>query len=126
MEAPTPDENELQHYSVYRPERRLIYHYFDGQRVVPGDPLVIHRRLMKVWPSISQDLEVLTEGGDSPEAGESHERIAETVRGVLNLKPVIEGGPTESELVGLLHHFLTYCQTLHGLQEGGADTPKEG
>lgn len=91
---------------VYRVRERQIYRYFDGQKEVAADPLVLYKRVMDVRPALAVDIKVARAGMMGSK--EAHEAVLGYVRQVFNLKPLADGGLTEAEALGLLDHFLAY------------------
>lgn len=94
-------------FDLYRPKDRLIYSYFDGQRVVKADPMVLHKRLMEVGPDLSVEMKVAA--SESKDAATYHGKLIERIRKIFDVKTLTEGGLGEVETTELLDHFLTYC-----------------
>lgn len=93
-------------YDIYHPKERLIYSYFDGQKVIHADPLQLERKLMNVGPELSIDIKVAR--SISHDAVTAHVNMIEQCRSIFNVKPIEEGGLTELETVLLLEHYLAY------------------
>lgn len=93
-------------YDIYHPRERMIYHYFDGQKVVHADPLQLERKLMDVGPELSIDMKVAK--SISKDAAKAHTEMVKKCREIFNVKSVEEGGLTELETVLLLEHYLAY------------------
>lgn len=99
-EAPPP-------MGVYRPEERLIYKYWNGDREVAADPLVLHRRLMEKSVDIEINIKVFRSA--SKDAPAAYEALIRDVRWAFDVKPLDADGKglTEMECVALLDHFMS-------------------
>ena len=95
---------------LYRPGERLIYSYFNGQKIVRADPLRLYKRVMEYGPELSINLKV----AKSPmkDADKCHTDAVKRCREIFDVKPVEDGGLTELETIDLLDHFLLYTQAL--------------
>lgn len=93
-------------YDIYHPKERMIYSYFNGQKVIQADPLQLERKLMDVGPELSIDMKVAK--SISKDAATAHTKMVQQCRGIFNVKPIEEGGLTELETVLLLEHYLAY------------------
>ena len=101
---------EEERYDVYRPTERMIYTYWDGKDEKKADPLVLYKRLMDVWPSLSIDMKVARSPlRDAPKA---HDKAMAQIREVFNTQRMEEGGLSEIETLRLLDHFLIYCECI--------------
>ncbi len=96
-------------FEVYHPGERAIYSYFDGAKMVRADPVVLYKELMAVRGDLWQDSKVahstLVKAEDAKRA---HDSLIGTIRGIFKVKPLEEGGLTESEAYSLMDHFLSY------------------
>lgn len=97
-------------FDIYRPADRLLYHYWDGQRVVDADPLTLYKRLMEKGPELSIDIKLAL--SMHPDAVKGHDAAVNKIHHVFRVKPVDEGGLTELESCALFDHFLLYCEEL--------------
>lgn len=94
-------------FNVYKEKERLIYTYWDGEKVNKADPMVLYRKLVAKGPELEADM--LAAKTTSKFAVEGHMRMIATLRGVFAVKPFEEGGLTEQETLSLYDHFMDYC-----------------
>lgn len=95
---------------LYHPRDRLIYRYFDGQREVAADPMVLYKLLMDVGPEIGIDMKVAA--SPSKDAGKAHDKMVQKIRGAFGVLPLKDGGLTDLESVELLQHFLVFVDAI--------------
>lgn len=95
---------------LYHPKERLIYSYFNGEKVIRADPLILERKLMSVGPELAIDIKVSR--SISQDAAKSHTEVVKKIRDIFNVKPLEEGGLTEVETVSLLEHYLEYTDSV--------------
>ena len=93
-----------EHLDLYHPKQRVIYHFWDGKKVVDADPMPIYKAMMTVGPELSVDLKV--SNSVSKDAGKAHDAAIVKIRKIFRVKSLDEGGITEAECVQLLEHFL--------------------
>lgn len=102
------DENR---YDLFLPQERMIYQYFDGEKVRRVDPLEIFDKFMEVGPSLDIDIKVAN--SPSKDAKECGQRVLNTIRRIFDLKPLDEvSGMTRWETIDLFDHFFTYVSWL--------------
>src|SRR5262249_55412308 len=82
--------------------------YFDGQKDVLADPMVLCSALADVWPGLMADMR-LAESEHSM-AGEGWKNQVAKVRKVFNIKLFAEGGLTETETMGVFYDFWFWCE----------------
>ncbi len=104
-------------YGLYKPPDRLIYKFWNGEKLVEADPQVIFKRIMDHGPELQVDLR----HGRLPLPGakESHDRALQTIRDAFGIKAPPKDNPldcsitlTELEVEELLDHFLYFCENL--------------
>ena len=90
----------------YEPKERAIYKYWDGQKYVDEDPMLISRRMAEVAPELKIDLTV----ADSPskDAAKAAVMAVQKARKIFNVKAFAEGGLLEDELWELFNSFLEW------------------
>jgi len=100
---------------VYRPKERMIFHYWNGEKMVCADPIAIYKRIMAVGPEISIDIKISTSlSKDAPRAQDS---LVKSIRGVFSLKPLLDGIDcsgtlSDIESLKLMDQFTLYCDSL--------------
>jgi hypothetical protein len=98
-------------YEVYSLSDRSIYKYFDGEKLVSVDPMVLYKKLQAVRPELNLDIKlansVLLKWEEKSKA---HNAMIKKIRDIFVLKSFEENGLTETESVELLDHFLVYCE----------------
>lgn len=92
---------------TYSEEERCIYAYWDGQRLLRVDPKALWKQLMSIWPELSVDL--LVARSPSKDAAKASATADAKLQKLFSVKPLDEGGLTETELRSLLDHFWDYC-----------------
>lgn len=97
-------------FDVYKPNERMIYVYWDGEKEIKSDPLTLYKRVMDSGPEMSVNLKVSS--SPSKDASVHHDCLVKKVREIFKLKSLDDGGLTEMEAIGLLDHFLSYCAAI--------------
>lgn len=97
--------------NVFRPSERLVYHYFDGKKMVRSDPLVLYRRIMDVKAQLSADIST-SEVKESKFAEQAGKNAVTTIRKIFDLPPVDQGGLEDVDAWELFDHFFNYVLTL--------------
>lgn len=100
----------LDRFGLYHPREREIYEYFDGDKIVKADPMVLYKRVMAKGPEIAIDMSVAR----SPlkAAGKAHDDLIRKIRDIFNVKPLDVGGLTEQETMDLFDDFLIYVDAV--------------
>lgn len=104
--SPSPAPEGEYSFSLYKPYERQIYVYFDGERLVKSDPMVLHKRVMDVGPELSVDMKVAY--SEMKGSKDAHDKMVQKIRGIFSIKRYEDGGLTERECIELLDHFLYY------------------
>lgn len=113
----------VEYLDVYQPKERLIYRYFDGQKTVVADPLLLYRKVMGIGPELSVDLKVSQ--SSSKDAQKAHENAQMKIREVFGVLPLADGGLSELETMDLLDHFLAYCDRIKKNSSPSPTSPVE-
>lgn len=99
---------------VYRPKERMIFSYFDGDKVVRADPLALYKRVMDMGPSLSIDSAVAI--SQSSNATKAQNELIANIRSIFLLRPLngidCTGTLTDIETLNLLDEFMHYTETL--------------
>jgi len=106
FKKPTSVDDER--YDLFRPKQRLIYHYFNGNKVVSADPMILHRKMMAKAPDLYIDSKVAT--FPNKDSGQAQINLTKNIREIFGVKPLDEGGLTELETAELWKSFLIYCE----------------
>ncbi len=106
----------------YSPGQRRIYRYFNGDKEISADPMVLYKRVMDVGPSLSADIKV--SASISRGARGAHASMVKTLREIFSVKSLEEGGLTEQEVCDLFDHFMTYCDDLKKNSSQPATSPE--
>lgn len=102
--------NKREEFGVYHPKERMIYKYWNGQKLVEADPLLLVKKMMDVAPSLSAASKVAK--SPSKDAPAAQEEMIGYIRGIFSVDPYEQGGLTRSELVNLIDHFSVYCEEI--------------
>lgn len=114
-------------WDVYHPKERLIYSYFNGERLVKADPMGLYMKVMDVAGDLEGDLKV----ANSPltDAPKAHKQALKTMREVFGLKELtgIEVVDTlsDDETIALFNHFMDYHHRLKKNTSPPATSPEE-
>lgn len=97
---------------IYSPKERLIYKFFNGERMVTIDPIVLNQRVMDAWPDMSIPMKIAMSSSKAAKQGRID--AVNKIREVFMLKPLTNGIEvvntlTDVEAINLLTAFLTYC-----------------
>ena len=108
VQQQTPPEN----YDLYEPKEKEVFRFYNGEKMVRADPLVLYKRLMDKGPELHIDLKVSVSA--SKDAEVAHKALDRKIREVFNLSPLVDGIDatntlTETQTVELLTAFITYC-----------------
>lgn len=96
--------------NIYSPKERCIYEYFDGQKQVKADPLVLYKRLQDCSTDLSVDMRLAN--SIHSDANKGHTNAIKKIQTIFSIKPFDEGGLSEMEAMSLLEHFLFFCDEL--------------
>lgn len=97
-------------FDVYKPYERKIYTYWDGEKDVKADPLLIYKDISSKWASISVDISVAR--SPMKDNVKAHNNLVMVLRNIFEIKSFEEGGLTEQELFDLFDHFLIYSEVI--------------
>ena len=95
-------------FDLYEPKQRLIYKYFNGDKIVSADPMILHRKMMAKAPDLYIDSKVAT--FPNKDSGKAQVALTKNIREIFGVKPLDEGGLTELETAELWKSFLIYCE----------------
>jgi hypothetical protein len=98
-------------YDVYLPNERLIYQYFDGTKMVVGDPHELYRKVGSKGAELSSNM-MAARVPQSKFAEKAHKQLVEDIRNIFGIKTLAEGGLSELETTELLDHFLMFCDII--------------
>lgn len=102
--------NEKISFDLYTIKERKIYHYYDGQKLINADPMILYKKIMEVAPELHIDIKVASSA--SKDASKAHDNVINKIRSIFSLKSLEQGGLTEAECYDLLTHFISYTETL--------------
>ena len=106
-EVEIPVEEDLEDDEIYKPKDRLIFKYFDGEKIVSADPMVVYRRMLDVSVDLNVDMTVATSA--SKDAPSSYQKMIEKLRKIFQVKPLELGGLTENETFLVYINFSNFC-----------------
>lgn len=97
---------------VYAPDERLIYRYFNGEKVIAADPLVLFKRMKDVFTDLMVDMQVAN--SESKDADLCHAKAIAKIRGIFSINPLDENGVglTDTEALDLFEHFYDWIDGL--------------
>jgi hypothetical protein len=99
-------------WDTYKPSQRAIFNYFNGERMVKADPLVLWKKVMDKAPDLDIDFKVSK--SPSKNADQAHQNLIKNIRTMFNIKQLENGIEpndtlTDNECIDLVNKFLTYC-----------------
>lgn len=101
-----PPSGEEFSLTLYKPLERVIYEYFDGEKIIKADPMVLHKRVHEKGSDLAGDLKEAQSQLKTNVQG--HDKAVKKIREAFRLKPFEEGGLTEYEVLELLDHYLVF------------------
>lgn len=118
-------KNESDTVGIFRLRDRKIYTYFDGQKDVQADPMILYKGLMANGPELAAELKLALSAMAGKAATEAHDSAIAQIRQVFNIKPLAESGLTEGETLDLMSSFWEYMETLKKNTSPSATLPTE-
>lgn len=104
-QEPDSDDDDDYRFDVYIPGERIIYQYWDGEKLVRADPMTIYKKVMGKSKELLDAIKT-----DNPETfAANHDRRVNAIKEVFGVKSLDEKGLSELEMAELLNHFLDYC-----------------
>lgn len=98
--------------NFYTPKERKIYRYFNGEKVVHADPMILYKKIMAVGQELAVDIDV----AKSPckEAIQADDEAVRKLREIFEVKPVTSDGKGlgEAEVIELFDHFWEFLEGL--------------
>ncbi len=104
----------------WTPEETGIYSYWNGERVIKADPLVLYKRVMAVGPELSIDMKVAL--SISKDAPVKQAEVAKRIRELFLVLPLHnefelehpDGRKTltDTQVFELLDSFMGYCDNV--------------
>lgn len=107
-------------YDLYYPQKRLIFHYFNGTATVPADPMTLYRKLVEQGVDMAKNLHAFHAATNERAALTAHDELVKQVNAAFNLKPFEEGGVTSIETLAIWDQFLKFIGWAGGLLPGDA------
>jgi len=92
---------------VFVPPKRVTYRYWNGQRMVRGDPLALLRALA-ASDEFNFDVDAKLAAADGELAIKASQRIVAGVRKAFGIQPVDAGGLEDRDCDALLIHFMEW------------------
>lgn len=108
---------------LFHPKKRLIYTYWNGEKRVHSDPMVLYKRMSQKGGELSVDIKLSLSA--SKDADKGAELMLEKIRWIFEVKSYKEGGLTDGESVSLLEHFLGFCDGLKKNSRNSLTSPTE-
>lgn len=109
--------------NVFRPDERYIYNYWDGEKMVRADPMVLWGKFMTVWPELSVDIKLAF--SNHSDSFKGRENITIKGRQIFSLKETGEGGLSGEQIMNLMDHFIKYCNHLKKNTSNSAISARE-
>lgn len=96
--------------TLYSRHEQLCYSYWDGEKDVKADPMVLWLALMDVWPDLLVDMKLANSPHSKASLGWKGQ--VEKARKVFSIKPFAEGGLTETGSMDVLYDYWGWCEDL--------------
>jgi hypothetical protein len=97
---------------TWNPKERLLFHYFDGKKMIHADPMVVYKSFMEVGPELKADIDVVNFPTPIKGVEKAHEGMITKIRKIFQVETLENGGLTEIEVTDLLDKFLNYCDAV--------------
>lgn len=95
-------------FDLYAPAERQIFHYWNGVEIVKADPVELLRKMAGISAELAVNWKLaLSPSGAAPRA---YADMLVQIRDLFGVKPLAEGGLTETETIGLMDAFLEYVE----------------
>lgn len=114
-------DDEDMEWDLYKPKERKVYRFFDGEKEILADPMLLYKRFMDVAPEMRISWKVAR--SPSKDATKAHNDLIGNIRRIFELKPLAEGGLSEPEVEDLLDHFLIYVERIKKNSRPSATSP---
>jgi hypothetical protein len=99
---------------IYKPKERFIFKYWNGQKVIYADPMILYKRVVEKWADLSVDL-TLAHSNHS-EAPKGHTLAIDKVRKIFNVDSPedieVKRTLSDNECLQLLDNFLIFVGEL--------------
>lgn len=82
----------------------MAFTYFDGTSEIKVDPLIIYDKILQNKEEIYISSAIARSKSQSNK--KAQECLVKNIRDIFNIKPLVEGGLMDIEVIGLLNHFL--------------------
>lgn len=103
------DFNEL---DLYTEDERLIFSFFDGQKVRKVDPLPLFRRYLDISTDLEADFQAFESPIPNKFAPQAYLNAIGRLRKMFEVEPFDKGGLTEIELRRTFDEFMIFCQII--------------
>lgn len=97
-------------FNLYQPKERIIYYYFNGDKVVAADPMLLWRKLSDVRGDLWADAQLAY--SISSKASQGYDNMIRKMRAIFDVKPLAEGGLSDPEVNDLFDNFLFYIDSV--------------
>jgi hypothetical protein len=113
-------------YDLYKPKEMQIYQFFDGQKMVKADPMVLYKRLADVRPELAINIKVAKSTLlPDQDVIKGDNALLDNIRHIFSVKKFEEGGLTEIATTDLLDHFLIWTERLKKNSKASPTLPAE-
>jgi hypothetical protein len=110
---------------IFQPDERLIFHFFDGEKVVRADPMILWERMKERWNDLWVDAAVAFSQLDVKGKKEAREKWFANVCWIFKVRELDgSGGLTRAEIQGLYASFQTYCEWAKKKYKSTATSPE--
>ena len=95
---------------LFKPKERMIFKFWDGEKIREIDPMVLYGRLGDV--STELDVAIKLSRSASKDSRQGHREVVQLLSKIFGVKSFEEGGLTESELLDVFISFMEWVDRL--------------
>ncbi len=114
--------NEL---DLYTEKDRVIFSFFDGEKIRKVDPMPLYRKYMEIANEVSADFQAFSSPIPNKFAATSYQNCISKISAMFELKPFDQGGLLETEVINTYMDYLAFCEDIKK-KLNPPQTPPEG
>lgn len=113
-------------HSIYQPQERFLYKYFNGEKVTAVDPLAMFKKFLDIQGDLLGAIAVArSEMKDARKEDDKAVKMCREFFGVKPWDPETQTGLTELESLNLMDHFIDFCESVKKNSNPTQTSPEE-